>query len=290
MSAPLPKFVYLNGRVVPATRARISVFDRGLLYSDGLFETFRAYRGQPFALEEHVARLQSSALFLGIGLPRTPWRDAVESVLRRNELMATDAAVRITVTRGVATPALLPPPRIHPTLIIHAGTLDPGIAKVQRRGARVTLLPFSRDGFLAEHKVLNYLPAVLGKVIAARHSAFEALFVDASGLLTEGTTANVFVWHKGHLLTPPLTSLLPGLTRRLVIEAAVADGLRVSERPLTTHNLLDADEAFLTSSLAEVVPIVAVDARSIADGAVGPHTQRMQRLYRQMVDRALART
>lgn len=286
MSTFAPKFVHVNGRLVAASRARISVFDRGLLYGDGLFETVRAYKGTPFGLEEHLSRLRSSAAFLGIGLPQPSWRKDITALLQRNQLADTDAWVRITLTRGVAAPAVVPPARIHPTLIITAGPLDPTIASAQRHGARVVLLPFARDGFLAEHKALNYLPAVLGKSIAARHGAFEGLFVDADGMVTEGTTSNIFIWRHMHLLTPPSKSLLPGITRRLIIEAAVADGLRVTERPLSTEHVFDADEAFVTSALAEVVPIIAVDARAIGDGRVGSHVRRMQRLFRRLVDDA----
>jgi branched-chain amino acid aminotransferase len=280
-------FVLVNGRLLPAGRACVSVFDRGLLYADGLFETLRAYRGQPFALEEHLSRLRRSADFLGITVPRQPWVRSVQTLLRRNDLLRTDAWVRITLTRGVASRGLLPPARPRPTLIITAGRLDPSIARVQKHGVRVALLPFARHGFLAEHKVLNYLPGVLGKVMAARHDAFEGIFVDAEGHITEGTTCNVFVWRHGQLLTPPVAGILPGLTRRLVIEAAAGDGLPFAERQLTTDDLLDAEEAFLTSSLAEVVPIVTVNARDVGDGKVGACGRRLQRLYRQMVDRAL---
>lgn len=289
MSPRAPTSVQLNGRLVSKQEAKISVFDRGLLYGDGLFETLRTYRGQPFLLKEHLARLQVSADFLGLVVPRRPWRRDLAALLKRNGLLATDAWVRITVTRGVGARGLLPPAQPRPTVIVMAGRLDRAIARVQRYGARVALVPFARHGFLAEHKVLNYLPGVLGKVIAARHDAFEGLFVNAEGRITEGTTTNVFAWRGKRLLTPPITGILPGLTRRIVIELAVADGARVAERPLSADDLLDADEAFLTSSLAEVVPIIAVNARSVGSGTVGPRTQRMQQLYRQMVDRALAR-
>lgn len=289
MSMRLPKFVHLNGRVVAGSDAQISIFDRGLVYGDGLFETLRAYAGRPFGLNAHLARLRSSAAFLGISVPRRPWLRDITALLKHNQLLKTDAWVRITLTRGVTPPALLPPSRTRPTLIIAAGALDAWIGDAQRRGVRVVLLPFFRNGFLAEHKALNYIPAVLGRGVAARHGAFEGLFVDADGLITEGTTSNVFVWRHRHLLTPPVAGILPGLTRQLIIQAATADGLRVSERPLTTQDLLDAEEAFVTSSLVEVVPVVAVGKRRIGTGAVGRQTQRVQRLYRQMVEQALAR-
>jgi branched-chain amino acid aminotransferase len=280
-------FVEINGRVVQAARARVSAFDRGLLYGDGLFETLRVYRGRPFGLEEHVARLQASARFLGIALPRKPWERDIRALLARNGLQSTDAWVRISVTRGAAPPGLLPPARVRPTLIVMAGPLGRAIGSAQRRGVGVTLLPFARDGFLGEHKVLNYLPAVLGKVIAARHGAFEGLFAESTGRVTEGTTSNLFVWRQAQLRTPPVRGLLPGLTRRLVMETAVAAGIRVGERDLNTHDLLDADEAFLTSSLIEIVPVTSVDGRPIGDGRVGARTQRLQQLYRQLVDHTL---
>lgn len=280
-------FVELNGRLIPAKRAAVSVFDRGLLYGDGLFETLRAYRGQPFALEEHLARLRRSADFLGISLPRTPWARRVQTLLRRNALLRTDAWVRITLTRGVAPRGLLPPARSRPTLIMTAGRLDPSIARAQQHGVRVALLPFARHGFLAEHKVLNYLPGVLGRVMAARHDAFEGVFVNTDGHVTEGTTCNVFVWRRRQLVTPPVAGILSGVTRRLVIEAAASEGIDFAERPLLTDDLLDADEAFLTSSLVEVVPVVTVNARNVGDGKVGPCGRRLQNLYRQMVDRTL---
>src|SRR5438445_207648 len=127
-------FVHLNGRIVSSARARVSVFDRGLLYSDGVFETVRAFHGLPFALREHLKRLRTSAEFLGIRLPACEWPGAIAALLRRNGLTGTDAWVRITVTRGVSAPALVPPLRITPTVIITAGSIDPSIATRQRTG------------------------------------------------------------------------------------------------------------------------------------------------------------
>ncbi|HVO27074.1 MAG TPA: aminotransferase class IV [Candidatus Margulisiibacteriota bacterium] len=289
MSTHVAPFVQINGRIVSAQRAQISVFDRGLLYGDGLFETLRAYRGRPFLLPEHLARLHASADFLGLPVPQRPWRRDIEALLKRNRLVATDAWVRITITRGTGVHGLMPPRRPRPTAIVMAGGLDPAIARAQRWGARVALLPFARHGFLAEHKVLSYLPGVLGKVMAARHEAFEGLFVNADGYITEGTTTNVFAWRGQRLVTPPVEGLLAGITRRTIIELAVGDGLRVVEHPVTPEDLLDAGEAFLTSSLAEVVAITAVDARPIGDGSVGPRTRRLHDLYRQTVDQASAK-
>jgi branched-chain amino acid aminotransferase len=285
MSRSLPKYVHLNGRLVATARAHINVFDRGLLYGDGLFDTLRAYRGRPFALDAHLARLRTSAAFLGMRLPSQHWQHAIAAMLKRNGLTEVDAWVRITLTRGPGAAILLPPARVRPTLIMSAGRLDPGIAKAQRSGVRVALLPFARHGFLAEHKVLAYLPGVLGKALAAQQNAFEGLFVDADGGITEGTTSNVFICRRNQLLTPLTGGILSGVTRRLVIEVAIADGMRVKERPLTPQDIWGADEAFLTSSLVEVLPVTALDGRPIGNCQPGPRTQRLQQLYRQIVDR-----
>jgi D-amino acid aminotransferase len=275
-------YVHLNGRLVPAARAHVSVFDRGLQFGDGLFETMRAYCGRPFALDRHLERLQRSAAALRMEIPRRPWGRQIEALLRKNRLLAVDARVRLTVTRGVGVPALVPPRDLKRTVIMTASPVEPEIAKVQKRGARVVLLPYVRSEALAGHKALNYLPAVLGKMTAHRRRAFEALFVAAGQRLTEGTTSNLFVWRRQRLVTPPTNGILPGVTRQLVMQLASEHGIRVLERRLTVTDLVTAEEAFLTGSVAEVVPVIAVDGEAIAEGRPGPLTRRLQQLYRQL--------
>jgi branched-chain amino acid aminotransferase len=284
----VPGYVFLDRAVVPTRRARVSVLDRGLLYGDGLFETMRTYAGVPFALRAHLGRLRASARFLGIPVPARPWRRDIAALLRRNRLHSADAWVRVTLTRGPAAPGLLPPARPQPTLLMIAGALDPNIATARQQGVRVVLLSFARHGFLAEHKLIDYLPGVLGRVIAARHSAYEALYVDG-GCVTEGTTSNVFVYRRGSLVTPPATGILPGVTRRVVQQLAMADGLRVVERRLKVDDLWTADEAFITSSVAEIIPVVRVDNRRVGTGTVGERVRRLQHLYRQLVDKMRCR-
>ncbi len=282
-------FVHLNGRLVRSAAARVSVFDRGLLYGDGLLETLRIYRGQPFALAAHLVRLRQSARFAGMALPRRAWEADIAALLACNRLTTSDAWLRITVTRGVAAPGLLPPARVRPTVILTAGRLSPAVARASQHGAAATLLPFARGGVFSEHKTLNYLPAVMGKAVAARRRALEGLFVTRDGMVTEGTVSNVFVWWRHRLLTPPASGILPGITRRLIIAAAAGAGFRVSEQRLNTRTLLTADEVFLTSSLIEVVPVLTVDGQRIGTGGIGPVTRRVQQLYRQIVDRSLTR-
>jgi len=275
--------VFLDGHLVSAARARVSAFDRGLLYGDGLFETLRSYQGRPFALDRHLARLRGTARWLGIPVPAMDWRRQITAVLQRNRLLGVDASVRITLTRGPAVPGLLPPVRPRPTVLIICAAVPAALAAVQRRGARVALLPFARGGALAGHKLLDYVPAVLGRVLARRQRAFEGLFVDARGYLSEGTTSNLFVVRRGRLLTPPLdgeAGVLPGVTRSLVIALATAAGIRVQECRLRVSDLVAANEAFCTASVAEVVPIVRIAERAIASGRPGPLTRRVQELYR----------
>jgi D-amino acid aminotransferase len=278
-------YVFLNGRIVEARRATVSVYDRGLLYGDGLFETMRGYRGRAFAIAEHFHRLRTSADILGLPVPDLDWPAVIGELLRRNGLQRRDAWVRLTITRGPAEPRVLPPDIARPTTIVMTKPLDPEIARHQKRGVKVSLLPFSRHGFIPEHKSINYLPAVVGKVLASYHGAYEGIFVRADHVLTEGTTTSLFVVRDRALLTSPLGGILPGVTRGLVMDIARASGITAVEREITTTDLRLADEAFLTSSMIEIVPIVHVDESPLSTGRPGPVTRKLQRLYAAAVQR-----
>lgn len=283
----LPRSVFLNDKLVRSERARISVFDRGLLYGDGLFETIRSYRGTLVGWEEHLARLRTSAALLEIPILPRPWEAQITALLRDNRLLQCDAGVRITVTRGAAPLGLLPPSKPQPSVLIIATPVAPEARREQRRGIRAVLLPFAKLGWLAEHKLLDYVLAILGRVAARQAGAQEGLYVH-DGQVLEGTTSNLFVYRKGRLFTPPVTGLLPGVTRRHVCEMAVADGLPVLERPVSVRALRAAEEIFVTSSVAEVRPVTEIDDEPVGDGKVGPITRRVQRRYRQMVDRRVS--
>src|SRR5262245_31966420 len=283
-------FVHLNGRIVAAAKARVSPLDRGLLYGDGLFETIRTYRGVPFAVDEHIARLNNSGHLLGIILPPTDWKSRIHALLERCRLLETDARVRITITRGVGPLDLLPPAETTPTILITAEAIGEQVRSHQQKGAASILLPFGREGFLAEHKTLDYLPGVLGRTLAARHQAYEALYVTATGRVTEGTASNLFVVRGGRLATPPIRGILPGVTRAHVIDLAEAAGIPVAHQTITLRSLDSLEEAFLTSSIVEVVPLVRIDDRPIGAGQVGPITRRIQRLYQAFVAQRLRRS
>lgn len=277
--------VFVNGRFVSAANATVSVFDRGLLYGDGLFETLRSYRGVVFALEDHLDRMQTSARVFGLPTPEHEWREICGELLRRNGLRRGDAWVRIMITRGPGEVGLLPPAVPAATAIAMAGRIPGDLARRQRRGVAVMLLPFARESFMAEHKSLNYLSGVFGKTHAARHEADEGLYVDASDCIREGTTSSVFVVKDAAVLSPPLSGILPGVTRRIVLDLAVAAQIRVVAQPITPADLRQADEAFLTSAVAEIVPIIRVDESRIATGRPGTVTRRLQRLYQAAVKR-----
>jgi len=282
-------YVFLNGRIVDAARATVSVYDRGLLYGDGLFETMRAYNGSVFAIGEHFHRLRTSADILGLPIPNLDWPATIAELLEKNGLARHDAWVRLTITRGIAEPRVLPPDLPKPTTIIMVRPLDRAIAEHQKRGVKVALLPFSRHGFIPEHKSLNYLPAVVGRVLASYHGAYEGIFVRNDHVLTEGTTTSVFIVREGALWTSPEGGILPGVTRGVVIDLALANGIRVVERALLTTDLRLADEAFLTSSMIEIVPITQVDDAALGPGHPGPVTTTLQNLYRDAVKQSLKR-
>lgn len=282
----------LNDRLVPARRATISALDRGFVYGDGLFETVRTYRGEPFGLTEHLRRLARSARVFRIPFEASPeyWRPRVRRCLRANDLLATDAAVRLTVSRGAGPFGIVPPAHLRPTVMMLATPVDPRLRAVQARGVSICFFPFRLvTATLPSHKTLHYLPAVLGKMIARRRGAWEAVYLGADDTVLEGTTSNVFAVERGRLITPPLHGILPGVTRHVLTTLAKRARVPLVERRLTREELLAADEVLLTASTIEVLPVVRVEGTRIGDGKPGPITRTLQEEYRQHVVRTLAR-
>ncbi len=281
--------VYLNGRYVQAERAKVSAFDRGFSYGDGLFETIRAYTGWVFELERHLARLKKGADQIGIPFEGDvgEWRQVMGELLRRNRLQAADASLRLTVTRGPdVLGSLLPPDAsLSPTLLLVTRPLDAGIAERQQVGIGTVAVHWGSPFNPLQIKSLDYLYNILAMAQAHREGAQEALFVDRDGTIVEGTTSNVFSVSKGMLTTPPESSgLLPGITREVVIELAKKEGLILREAPLPLQDLLASEEAFLTGSLKEIMPLITVDGRTIGTGNPGPVTQHLQKCYRAAVE------
>jgi branched-chain amino acid aminotransferase len=281
-------FAWIDGRILPAGEASVSIFDRGLLYGDALFETVRVYAGTPLLWREHLRRLERSLARFAIPVPDHDLAIAASRLLAACGL--ADAALRLTVTRGVGE-GLLPPPGIAPTAILTARAIPATLERDRERGIAVVRLPFgSGSGVASGHKSIAYLPAVAGRRLAARRGAAEAIYVEADGTIGEATTANLFLVRRGVLLTPPpAAGCLAGITRQSVVRIARRCGLDVRERVVRREDPDIADEIFLTGSIAEVVPVVRLDGRRVGDGAPGDVTRRVQELYRRFAAASVAR-
>jgi D-amino acid aminotransferase len=278
--------VWLNGRLVDARRARVSALDRGLLHGDGVYDTWRTYGGQPFALSRHLARLAAATRRLGLPAPgdAAMWAARTRLLLARNRL--ADGAARLTITRGAAGMGPAPDHAEPPTMLLTVRPIPANLAALHEDGVTATLLPFARDagpGWGAV-KLVGHASAVVGKMRAARKHAFEGLYVTPEGFVTEGTTSNLFAVVRGVLLTPPADgTILRGVTRDLVLRVAQRAGIPVHEAPLRATRLHRADELFVTASTIELVAVTRLDGRRIGDGRPGPVVARLRAGYQAMV-------
>jgi len=275
--------VYINGELVPESEAKISVFDHGFLYGDGVFEGIRAYKGVVFKLREHIERLYDSAKFLRIEIPMSK-EDLMEAILetvRRNGL--SDCYIRVVVTRGVGDLGLDPRKCSKPSIIIIARPMAPLLGK---RAVSLIISSVRRDGVDATNhqaKSLNYLNNILAKLEAINAGADDAVMLDSRGFVSEATGENIFIVKDGRIMTPPPTSgILSGITRDCVIELAKSLGYEVVERELTPFELLTADEVFLTGTAAEIVPVESVNGRKIGEKIPGPITGRLIREFEKL--------
>lgn len=284
--------VWLNGRIVDARAARISALDRGLLHGDGVYDTWRTYGGRPFAVAAHIRRLAAATRMLHLPPPGPAdvWERRARRLVARNGFV--DATIRLTITRGDAGDALVPTRPAPPTLLLTSRMLPPDLDAMQARGIAAVLLPFGRDAATpwAGFKTVGHPSAVVGRMLAARRKAGEGLYVDAEGNVTEATTANVFAVVGRTIVTPPSQGeVLGGVTRDLVLRLARRAGLAVREDVLPARRVQAARELFVTASTVEVLPVVRLEGRPVADGNPGPITRRLQAAYRTAVERALAR-
>lgn len=279
--------VFINGQFFAAEQAKVSVFDHGFLYGDGAFEGIRLYAGNVFKLEEHLERLEYSCKAIMLKLPwtRKEISDAVCASCRENELV--DGYIRLVVTRGVGSLGLSPRSCSNPQLIVIADTIQLYPEEFYRDGLKIITASTRRINPAALPpmvKSLNYLNNILAKIEALNGGCLEALMLNDQGFIAECTGDNVFMVHKGKLITPPVSSgSLWGITREAVIEIAKDQGYEVLEKNLTRYDLWVADECFLTGTAAEVVPVVEVDARPIGDGKPGLITGKILEAFRQQV-------
>lgn len=282
---PVGAAVLIDGRVVPSDRAHVSVFDRGFLFGDAVFEVLRTYGGVPFALDEHLDRLKQSMALLGIQASFPALGDEVRQAIDvARSLGPGDHYVRIMVTRGVGPLHLDPTPARSPTRIIVCAPLLPLPAELARGVSMATV--HAHRAADATHasaaKVTAYVGNLLAYVEARARGAYEALLITDAGEILEGHSSSFFIAREGVVETPPLASgILPGITRARVNSLASALQIPVREVVLTPSRVYGADEAFLTSSLREVVPVVAIDGVRIGDGEAGPLTRRLRDAYRE---------
>ena len=280
--------VWVNGRPADTHAPHLSALDRGFTLADGLFETMRAYDGTIFRADRHLVRLRAGAAAFGLPVP-----DALETMLdgaldaaRRGGLR--DAVVRLTVSRGVGVPGVAPAPTAEPTAVVAVHPVPRFDPAIYARGISAHVATGRRNerAQTAGLKTLAYTDAVAALAEARQAGADDALFLDTEEHVSEATSSNVFLMRRGTLVTPPLScGVLPGVTRAAVLDIVAGSLLPHEESAATLDELHDASEAFLTSSVREIVPLVRLAGRPLGDGTPGPVTQRIMTAYGELVFR-----
>ena len=279
--------VWINGRRSDAAGPHISAFDRGYMRADGLFETLRAYDGVAACLERHMNRLRRGAAVLGIPVPDTAQATIAEAARESATAGWREAAVRLSLSRGVGDLTMVPAPGAEPMVVVSATALtSQASAALYERGIALHIAAGTRNeqSVTAGLKTLGYAEAVIA-FNAARAAGFdEALFLDTDSHVSEATTANVFAVRDGKLSTPPVTcGILEGITRALVLEIAPRAGITAAEEILILRDLEDADEVFITSSVRELMPVTRIGPHPVGGGAPGPVYKKLHELFREVI-------
>ncbi|MDI6606380.1 MAG: branched-chain-amino-acid transaminase [Candidatus Omnitrophota bacterium] len=282
--------VYINGKYYEKSQAKISVFDHGLLYGDGVFEGIRSYNRLVFKLKEHVERLFESAKSIMLEIPLTKEEviKAVINTLKQNKLK--DAYIRLVVTRGEGDLGLDPRKCAgRATIIIIADKIILYPKEFYREGLKIITVPTLRnlpEALNPQIKSLNYLNNILAKIEAVNAGFDEAIMLDSLGYVAECTGDNIFIVKRNHLYTPPqCMGTLRGITRDAVLEIARKDRIPVHEHVITRHEVYISDECFLTGTAAEIIPVVAVDGRKIGTGKPGRVTLNLIKKFRELTKR-----
>jgi len=284
---PTHRRIWFNGEMLPADQARVSVYDHGLLYGDGVFEGIRAYHGRVLKLATHIKRLIESARSIQLTMDYTAeqLQQAVRDTLQANGL--TDAYIRLCVTRGVGTLGLNPYLCNSRTTFIIADRIQLYPKEMYESGLAVITAATVRNHPAAlspRIKSMNYLNNILAKIEAIQSDCVEAVMLNHQGFVAECTGDNLFLVREGKLWTPPLhAGILEGVTRNLVIELAEQAGIEVIQADMTRHDLYVADECFLTGTAAEVIPVTRIDGRDVAEGNPGPITLQLNKAFRDLI-------
>ncbi len=288
--------IWLNGDFVPAAEAKLSVFEHGLLYGDGIFEGIRSYNGRIFDAPAHLRRFYDSARAILLELPYSPQEvaAALNQTLEANGLLTPekDAYIRLVATRGVGMLGMSPTRAGRPNVFVIGTPLGIYRREVYEQGMRAIISSVVRNhpnSLSPRIKSLNYLNNILAKIESHQAGVDEAIMLNHLGYIAEATADNVFVVREGQLQTPPTSAgILAGITRAHVIRLARESGIEVIETNLERVDLYSADEAFLTGTAAEIVPLVELDRRRIGNGQVGPVTKQLMQAYTQLVRGAVA--
>ncbi|RKX30351.1 MAG: branched-chain-amino-acid transaminase [Verrucomicrobia bacterium] len=282
--------VYVNGKLVDKAEARISVFDHGLLYGDGVFEGIRAYNGRIFMLERHIDRLYASAQAIALEIPISKERMATDIIRTCRANRIRNGYIRPIVTRGVGTLGLNPFVCRNPQIIIIASKIQLYPPELYEKGLELVTVGTLRnlpEAINPRIKSLNYLNNVLAKIEALNAGVMECIMLNAQGFVAEASGDNVFVVKGNRIVTPPSwCGALEGITRGVVMELAAEMGYDVREDVLTRYDLYTADEVFLTGTAAEIIGVVKVDRRAIGSGRPGPVTRSLMAAFRQLVQRS----
>lgn len=277
--------IWVNGERLPFDAVHVSARDRGFTLADGLFETMRARRGSIFRVERHLARLRHGLTRLQIPVP-PDLPDWLTGAVRAAD--APEAAVRMTVTRGVGPTGVIPPDDVRPTVVIAVNPMPAFASSTYDAGLRARVASGCRNEYsmTAGLKTIAFTDNIAALLEVRRSGADEALFLDVEGHCCEATASNLFMMSDGRLVTPPLScGPLPGITRAAVLELAQSAGIDVAERAFTLSELLRADEAFLTSSLRGIAPLVAIDGETLGAGSPGSTTRQLSTAYAELVAR-----
>jgi len=281
--------IYLEGKLVPEEQAKVSVFDHGLLYGDGVFEGIRAYNGKVFRLKEHIRRLYQSAQTIMLKIPVSPENltAAILETLRANKLR--DAYIRVVITRGKGDLGLDPRKCPKASYFVITSKIQLYPEELYEKGIDIITVATRRTNvemLTPGVKSLNYLNNILAKIEGNNAGVSEALLLNQEGLVLECTGDNVFLVRGKEILTPPLyLGILAGITRQAVLELAPRAGLTAREIPFTRHDLFNADEVFLTGTAAEVIPVIRIDGRQVRKGGPGFYTKNLMIFFRELTRR-----